>query len=286
MISDYFYDGHWHFDYDFFMKHTYIVRDIPSIHVSRDSNNRVWEWHTIFFALPILGLTSLLGFGAHLYPLVVRPSSGEPFGGNSPLLIGFVSLAFMALQFAFIIATRFCFGKQLGFLWRTAFITTLWSVWHARNKVVFDEIHPSIQRCLAFITTSIKETDQLALGHISGSVRELLIMGHLGLSGRPLCPLPQRLLDGNPLKLVGTKLMLMVVLPLLLVPSLQELFTATLADSSLQPSPGQWAGAIPCRLNWPRFSMPFFSPLIVGGTLYGWNLTPSWPFIRSRLGFR
>ncbi|KAL8506943.1 hypothetical protein ACS0TY_017723 [Phlomoides rotata] len=80
------------------------------------------------------------------------------------------------------------FGKQLGYLWRTAFITTLWSVWHTRNKVVFDEIHPSIQCCLAFITASIKETDQLALGHISGSVRELLILGRLGLSGRPPPP--------------------------------------------------------------------------------------------------
>ncbi|KAL8520053.1 hypothetical protein ACS0TY_010839 [Phlomoides rotata] len=40
--SDYFYDEQWHFDYDFFMKHTDIVRDILSIHVSRDSDSRVW----------------------------------------------------------------------------------------------------------------------------------------------------------------------------------------------------------------------------------------------------
>ncbi|KAL8480354.1 hypothetical protein ACS0TY_027046 [Phlomoides rotata] len=37
-IRDYFYDEIWHFDYEFFMKHT----DIVSIHVSRGSNSRVW----------------------------------------------------------------------------------------------------------------------------------------------------------------------------------------------------------------------------------------------------
>ncbi|KAL8507324.1 hypothetical protein ACS0TY_018024 [Phlomoides rotata] len=41
-IRDYFYDEIWHFDYQFFMKHTDIVRDILSIHVSRGSDSRVW----------------------------------------------------------------------------------------------------------------------------------------------------------------------------------------------------------------------------------------------------
>ncbi|KAL8520010.1 hypothetical protein ACS0TY_010810 [Phlomoides rotata] len=41
-ISDYFYDEHWDFDYDFFTKHTDIIRDILSIHVSRGSDSRVW----------------------------------------------------------------------------------------------------------------------------------------------------------------------------------------------------------------------------------------------------
>ncbi|KAL8463018.1 hypothetical protein ACS0TY_033871 [Phlomoides rotata] len=41
-ISDFFFDGHWHFDQDFFMKHTDIVRDILSIHVSRCDDSRVW----------------------------------------------------------------------------------------------------------------------------------------------------------------------------------------------------------------------------------------------------
>ncbi|KAL8527722.1 hypothetical protein ACS0TY_005534 [Phlomoides rotata] len=84
-------------------------------------------------------------------------------------------------------ACRFQFSKQLGHLWRMAFISTLWSIWHARNRAVFYDIQPSIQRCMAFVIASIKETDQVTLGHFSGSVRELLILGCLGLSG---CPSP------------------------------------------------------------------------------------------------
>ncbi|KAL8555717.1 hypothetical protein ACS0TY_003507 [Phlomoides rotata] len=88
----------------------------------------------------------------------------------------------------FLQAIRIQFSKQLGHLWRIAFITTLWSIWHTRNKAVFDDIQPSIQRCMATILTSIRETDQLALSHFLGSVRELLILGWLGLSGRPSPP--------------------------------------------------------------------------------------------------
>ncbi|KAL8492494.1 hypothetical protein ACS0TY_023899 [Phlomoides rotata] len=120
-------------------------------------------------------------------------------------------------------ATTFQFGKQLSCLWRIAFIKIVWSVWHARNRAVFDEVQPfvhrslafilasikevaplarghiwhsrnkdvfdkvqpSIPRSLAFILASIKETDHLALGHMAGSVREFLIMDHLGISGGP-----------------------------------------------------------------------------------------------------
>ncbi|KAL8463009.1 hypothetical protein ACS0TY_033861 [Phlomoides rotata] len=41
-IGDFFYDDHWHFDYEFFMKHTDIVKDILKIHISRGTDSRVW----------------------------------------------------------------------------------------------------------------------------------------------------------------------------------------------------------------------------------------------------
>ncbi|KAL8511864.1 hypothetical protein ACS0TY_018338 [Phlomoides rotata] len=56
----------------------------------------------------------------------------------------------------------------------------------------------SKQRCLAFITASIKEANQTALGHFSGSVRELLIQGCLGLSGRPPPPISTMVIRWKP----------------------------------------------------------------------------------------
>ncbi|KAL8523962.1 hypothetical protein ACS0TY_013791 [Phlomoides rotata] len=120
------------------------------------------------------GLTGLLGVGAILYPTVAPLSFRERSGDNFPLWIGFATLA-----------TRFQFGKQLSYLWRVAFITTLWMIWRARNKFIFEDIHPTIHECLTFILASIRETDLLALGHMDGSVRELVILGRLRLSGRP-----------------------------------------------------------------------------------------------------
>ncbi|KAL8464666.1 hypothetical protein ACS0TY_034243 [Phlomoides rotata] len=55
----------------------------------------------ISFALHTPGLAGLLGFGVTLYPHVALPSSGGPFGENSPQLIGFASLVYMVPQFAF-----------------------------------------------------------------------------------------------------------------------------------------------------------------------------------------
>ncbi|KAL8555819.1 hypothetical protein ACS0TY_003579 [Phlomoides rotata] len=81
----------------------------------------------------------------------------------------------------------FHFGKQLGFCGGQP-SSPPYGPYGIHNKAVFDEIQPSTQHCLAFILASIKETDQLALGHLSGSVRELLILGRLGLSGRPSPP--------------------------------------------------------------------------------------------------
>ncbi|KAL8463033.1 hypothetical protein ACS0TY_033882 [Phlomoides rotata] len=107
----------------------------------------------------------------------------------------------------------------------------------------------SKQSCLAFITASIKETDLVALGHFSGSVRELLILGHLGLSGRPLYPPLLRSSYGNHLRLVGIKLMLMVVPLPRWGPSLLELSSAILVVSLLRPSPKPWDGVSLWKLN-------------------------------------
>ncbi|KAL8507333.1 hypothetical protein ACS0TY_018033 [Phlomoides rotata] len=85
----------------------------------------------------------------------------------------------------FLLATAIHFGKQLSCLWRVAFITTLWAIWHARNRAVFDEVPPSVHRSLAFVLASVKEVNYSVHGHMNGSVRELLILDRLGTQGRP-----------------------------------------------------------------------------------------------------
>ncbi|KAL8556379.1 hypothetical protein ACS0TY_003989 [Phlomoides rotata] len=103
-IRDYFYEEIWHFDFEFFMKHTDIVRDIL-------------RWLTTSFVLPILGLTGLPGSGVALYHHVAPPSSGGLFGGNSQLLIGSAILVFRAPRFAF-------FVTLILSLWITYLLTT------------------------------------------------------------------------------------------------------------------------------------------------------------------
>ncbi|KAL8456695.1 hypothetical protein ACS0TY_034802 [Phlomoides rotata] len=251
-ILDYFYEECWHFDYEFFMKHTDIVRDILNIHVSRGYDSRVWGnsvsgmltsrmaydmlhspnpwvnwsswiwgtsippcrstliWRAIWGKLPTADWLRLYGIQGPTICFLCHSASeslDHIFAHCSftrSLLCRVTALFDLTLfydigfLYVFLQAIRFQFSKQLGHLWRVAFISTLWSIWHACNKAVFDDIQPSTQRCMAFIVASIKETGRIALGHFSGSVRELLILGRLGLSGRPSPPTSTTIIRWRP----------------------------------------------------------------------------------------
>ncbi|KAL8511863.1 hypothetical protein ACS0TY_018337 [Phlomoides rotata] len=224
------------------MKHTDIVRDILSVHVSRDPDRCVWcnsvsgrltsrmAYDLLRSAHPRVGWSSWI-WGGFIPPcrstLIWRAIWGKiptadwlrHFGVLGPtvcflchnasetldhifvhcsftrtLLCKVANLFGLTLYYdigfldVFIQATSSHFGKQLGCLWQCAFITSLWSVWHARNKAVFEEVQPSTQRSFAFVLASIKEMGQLDLGHMVSSVNELIILSRLGLSGRPAPP--------------------------------------------------------------------------------------------------
>ncbi|KAL8555579.1 hypothetical protein ACS0TY_003398 [Phlomoides rotata] len=241
-IKDYFFDGLWHFDQDFLLKHTDIVRDILSVHISRGEDTRVWghsasgemtsslAYDHLRANHPRIGWSSWI-WGRSIPPcrstLIWRAIWGKlptadwlcKFGVQGPtvcylcfnaaesldhifaycrftrnLLDRVTALFDIFLYYdigfldVFLQATRYKFSKQLDHLWRIAFITTLWSIWFARNRAIFDDIQPSTQSCLAKIMSSIRETDHLAFGHFSATVRELMILSRLGLSGRPSPP--------------------------------------------------------------------------------------------------
>ncbi|KAL8487914.1 hypothetical protein ACS0TY_024272 [Phlomoides rotata] len=241
-IKDYFFDGLWHFDEDFLLKHTDIVRDILSVHISRGEDTRVWGHSASGEMTSSLAYDHLranhprIGWSSWIWgrsiplcrsTLIWRAIWGKlptadwlcKFGVQGPtvcylchnaaesldhifaycpftryLLDRVTALFDIFLYYdigfldVFLQATRYKFSKQLDHLWRIAFITTLWSIWYARNRAIFDDTQPSTQSCMAKIMSSIRETDHLAFGHFSATVRELMILGRLGLSGRPSPP--------------------------------------------------------------------------------------------------
>ncbi|KAL8520045.1 hypothetical protein ACS0TY_010831 [Phlomoides rotata] len=148
------------------MKHTDIVRDILNIHVPRGSDSRVW-------GNSVSGqLTSRMA-----YDILRSPNPRVN------------CLLFTVPRFAFFVTS--ILSHWITFL-LTAHLLLVFYVelllFLQATRVIFDEAHPSEQRYLAFITASVKEANLTALGHFSSSVRELLILGHLGLSGRPQPP--------------------------------------------------------------------------------------------------
>ncbi|KAL8523957.1 hypothetical protein ACS0TY_013787 [Phlomoides rotata] len=165
-IGDYFHDEQWYFDYDFFMMHTDGVKDILRVHVSRDTDDRVWgssvsgqltSRMAYDFIFPFREWAGPLGFGL-FYPTVTAL-----FDITLYYDIGFLDV--------FLQANTHHFSKQIGCLWRLAFITTCWSVWHACNRAIFDEAQPSVHRSFAYILASIKEAVPLARGHMTSLVR-------------------------------------------------------------------------------------------------------------------
>ncbi|KAL8546868.1 hypothetical protein ACS0TY_006545 [Phlomoides rotata] len=188
-IGDYFHDEQWHFDYAFFMKHTDILKDIVKIHVSRDTDDRVWgssvSGHlTSRMAYDMLRSSFLrVGWSSYILGSFIPPCRStliwRAIWGKLPTANW---LRYFGVHGP--TATNHHFGRQISCLWRIAFITTCWSVWYAHNRATFDDVSPSVHRSLAFILASIKEAAPFSRGHMVGSVRELLILDRLGVSGR------------------------------------------------------------------------------------------------------
>ncbi|KAL8514577.1 hypothetical protein ACS0TY_013606 [Phlomoides rotata] len=91
-IGDYFHDEQWYFDYDFFMMHTDGVKDILRVHVSRDTDDRVWgssvsgqltSRMAYDFVFPFREWAGPLGFGL-FYPTVSFYPHLEGHLGEAP----------------------------------------------------------------------------------------------------------------------------------------------------------------------------------------------------------
>ncbi|KAL8535243.1 hypothetical protein ACS0TY_011027 [Phlomoides rotata] len=85
----------------------------------------------------------------------------------------------------FLQATRLPFSKEVDNLWRVSFVTTIWALWHARNKLIFDDVKPIIRGTMMFVFAAIGDADRLIRGSMDRSVRELMITKSLGVVGWP-----------------------------------------------------------------------------------------------------
>ncbi|KAL8492519.1 hypothetical protein ACS0TY_023924 [Phlomoides rotata] len=155
-ICDFFNDDCCHFNEDFFLKHTDIVRYILDIHDSEDMPMTFVVHHS-------RGSAGQLGSGLPLS----RPTKVQLFGGlygaRSPLLTDCPLLASLVL----LSASFVCLPLRL---WTTSLLSI--------------RLQDRVGSTVTFILAAISEVDPLIRGGMDGSVSELLIARSLGIPGR------------------------------------------------------------------------------------------------------
>lgn len=78
-------------------------------------------------------------------------------------------------------------SKQIKNLWRLAFITTIWVIWHIRCRIIFDDITPSHHGCMIIILWLILEAQNFKMGTAHG-VDDLSICRRLRVLSVPRPP--------------------------------------------------------------------------------------------------
>ncbi|XP_057770938.1 uncharacterized protein LOC130990725 [Salvia miltiorrhiza] len=135
----------------------------------------------ITFAPVFRSLIGVSGFGLRLSQCAVPLSLGGWFRVDGPLIYDIGSLLLWAMK----VQT----SKQVDNLWRIGVMSTVWSIWNIRNRVVFDEAPVSARALSIQIKAFILETSYLCSGEMANSVEDLLILHGLGVPGRPRRPL-------------------------------------------------------------------------------------------------
>lgn len=92
--------------------------------------------------------------------------------------LGFSSLLLQAQQ-----VSR---SKQIGNLWRHTFVTTFWTIWHVRNRMVFDDRKPSYHTII-IILGLIREAQSFSLG-CSHSIEDIITCRKLRIKAIPRPP--------------------------------------------------------------------------------------------------
>ncbi|XP_057803295.1 uncharacterized protein LOC131018600 [Salvia miltiorrhiza] len=202
-ISDYYFDDTWHFTLDFLQVFPDIAFDIISIPISGGEDRRAWihshfgevsaslamdhirpsfpivDWGKWIWAPFIPMRRSIVTWRVILGRLTTASylrCSGW-FRVDGPLIHDIGSLLLWAMK----VQT----SKQVDNLGRIGVMSTIWSIWNIRNRVVFDEAPVSARALSIQIKAFILETSHLRSGEMANSVEDLLILHGLGVPGRP-----------------------------------------------------------------------------------------------------
>ncbi|XP_057812491.1 uncharacterized protein LOC131026578 [Salvia miltiorrhiza] len=194
-VSDYFFDDTWHFTLDFFQTFPDIAFDIVSIPIG---GVRIAVPGLIPILVSSLRRSGFIGPGwcpicrnasediDHLFwdCTVARQiwcSLFTWFRVDIPFVHDIGSLILWAMKDPA--------SKQVDNLWRTGVMSTVWSIWNMRNRVVFDGATVSATAVSVQIKAFILEASHFCLGEMANSVEELLTLHGLGVPGRPRRPL-------------------------------------------------------------------------------------------------
>ena len=75
------------------------------------------------------------------------------------------------------------FSTQVGAIWRLAFVTLIWLIWHTRNKWIFEDV-PFTQHSIIFAFQSfIREQRSLLKGTMYNTQEDLFTLHSLGIRG-------------------------------------------------------------------------------------------------------
>lgn len=75
-------------------------------------------------------------------------------------------------------------SSQLLAIWRTAFISCTWLIWHTPNKHIFEDVKPWPDRRVAFLWSTIQESEPLIAGIMDNLQQDLLWLHSFGMVGK------------------------------------------------------------------------------------------------------
>ena len=76
-------------------------------------------------------------------------------------------------------------SSQLHDLWVACFASTLWFIWHCRNRVRHDGLEVTVSQACRLITSTVAASSRLSSGCMFNTVQELCVIKGMGAICKP-----------------------------------------------------------------------------------------------------